>query len=66
MSPIELTELATFVAHHAKEQAVANDYHLTEAERDQFVIQMDDQIAREEKAGTVKRYIGDLEADILD
>ncbi len=42
------------------------EYGVTEKELDRFVKRMHDQIARERKAGTMKRYTGDLEADIAD
>lgn len=41
-----------------------HEYGVTEKELDRFVRRMDKQIARERKAGSVKRYSGDLEADI--
>ena len=39
---------------------------MTEKELDRFVKRMDKRIARARKAGTIKRYTGDLEADIAD
>ena len=40
------------------------EYAMTEKELSRFVKRMDREIAREYKARTVKRYSGDLEADI--
>lgn len=45
---------------------VLREYGMTEKELDRFVKRTDRQIARERKAGTIKRYSGDLEADIAD
>lgn len=42
------------------------EYGVTEQQLDRFVSRMRKQIARERKAGTVKCYTGDLEADIVD
>jgi len=42
------------------------EYALTKKELARFVKRMDQEIAREHKAGTVKRYSGDLEADLAD
>ena len=42
------------------------EYALTKKELDRFVKRMDQEIAREYKAGKVKRYSGDLEADLAD
>ena len=42
------------------------EYAVTEGELDRFVKRMDKQIARERKAGTMKRHSGNLEADIAD
>lgn len=39
---------------------------MTEQEAARFTKRMDKEIAREYKAGTVKRYTGDLESDIAD
>jgi hypothetical protein len=39
---------------------------MTAQELARFTKRMDQEIAREYKAGTVKRYSGDLEADIAD
>jgi antitoxin (DNA-binding transcriptional repressor) of toxin-antitoxin stability system len=40
------------------------EYALTRKELAQFSKRMDREVAREYKAGTVKRYSGDLEADL--
>ena len=53
------------VTVHSDDYAL-QEYGVTEEELDRFVKRMDKQIARERKAGTVKRYTGDLEADIAD
>ncbi len=45
---------------------VLREYALTEKELERFVKRMDREVAREYKAGTVKRYSGDLEADLAD
>lgn len=50
---------------HSDDYAL-REYGITEKELDRFVKRMDAQIARERKAGTIKRYTGDLEADIAD
>jgi antitoxin (DNA-binding transcriptional repressor) of toxin-antitoxin stability system len=53
------------VTVHSDDYAL-REYGVTEKELDRFVKRMDAQIARERKAGTIKRYTGDLEADIAD
>jgi antitoxin (DNA-binding transcriptional repressor) of toxin-antitoxin stability system len=53
------------VTVHSDDYAL-QEYGVTEKELDRFVKRMDAQIARERKAGTIKRYTGDLEADIAD
>ncbi len=45
---------------------VLREYALTEKELERFVKRTDREVAREYKAGTVKRYSGDLEADLAD
>jgi len=47
------------VTVHSDDYAL-REYGVTEKELDRFVRRMDKQIARERKAGTVKRYSGDL------
>ena len=42
------------------------EYGVTAQELDRFVKKMKKRIARERKAGTMKVYTGDLEADIAD
>jgi hypothetical protein len=42
------------------------EYGVTEQPLDRFVKRMKKHITRERKAGTIKRYAGDLEADIAD
>jgi hypothetical protein len=42
------------------------EYGVTEQELDRFVKRTRKQIARARKAGTIKPYTGDLEADIAD
>lgn len=42
------------------------EYGVTEQQFDRFVKHMKKKITRERKAGTIKRYTGDLEADIAD
>jgi acetyl-CoA acetyltransferase len=42
------------------------EYGVTEQQLDRFVRRTKKQIARARKAGTMKRYTGDLEADIAD
>lgn len=42
------------------------EYGVTAQELDYFVKRMKKQIARDRKAGTVKPFTGDLEADIAD
>lgn len=53
------------VTVHSDDYAL-QEYGVTEKELDRFVKRMDKQIARERKAGTMKRYSGHLEADIAD
>ena len=53
------------VTVHSDDYAL-REYGVTEKELDRFVKRTDRQIARERKAGTIKRYSGDLEADIAD
>ena len=53
------------VTVHSDDYAL-REYGVTEKELDRFVKRMDAQITRERKAGTIKRYTGDLEADIAD
>jgi antitoxin (DNA-binding transcriptional repressor) of toxin-antitoxin stability system len=53
------------VTVHSDDYAL-REYGVTEKELDRFVKRMDAQIARERKAGTIKRYTGDLEADLAD
>ena len=50
---------------HSDDYAL-REYGVTEQELDRFVKRMDKRIARERKAGTMKRYSGNLEADIAD
>jgi antitoxin (DNA-binding transcriptional repressor) of toxin-antitoxin stability system len=50
---------------HSDDYAL-REYAIKEKELARFVKRMDKEIAREYKAGTVKRYTGDLEADIAD
>lgn len=51
------------VSVHSDDYAL-REYGLAEKELDRFVKRADRQIARERRAGTIKRYPGDLEADI--
>jgi antitoxin (DNA-binding transcriptional repressor) of toxin-antitoxin stability system len=53
------------VTVHSDDYAL-REYGVTDKGLDRFVKRMDAQIARERKAGTIKRYTGDLEADIAD
>ncbi|MBA3650206.1 MAG: hypothetical protein H0W66_01675 [Chthoniobacterales bacterium] len=53
------------VTVHSDDYAL-QEYGVTEQEIDRFVKGMDKRIARDRKAGTIKRYSGDLEADIAD
>ena len=50
---------------HSDDYAL-QEYGVAEEELDFFVKRMDRQIARERKTGTVKRYSGNLEADLAD
>ena len=45
---------------------VLREYELTPSELDQWINQMDHEIAKERAAGTIKRYSGNLEADLRD
>ena len=53
------------VTVHSDDYAL-REYGVTEKELDRFVKRMDKKITRERKAGTIKRYSGNLEADIAD
>jgi antitoxin (DNA-binding transcriptional repressor) of toxin-antitoxin stability system len=53
------------VTVHSDDYAL-QEYGVTEKELSQFVKRTDKRIARARKAGTIKRYTGDLEADIAD
>jgi antitoxin (DNA-binding transcriptional repressor) of toxin-antitoxin stability system len=53
------------VTVHSDDYAL-REYGMTEQELDRFVKRTNRQIARERKAGTIKRYTGNLEADIAD
>jgi antitoxin (DNA-binding transcriptional repressor) of toxin-antitoxin stability system len=53
------------VTVHSDDYAL-QEYGVTEKELDRFVRRMDRQIAHERRAGTIKRYTGNLEADIAD
>ena len=53
------------VTVHSDDYAL-REYGVTEKELDRFVKRMDKKITRERKAGTMKRYSGNLEADIAD
>ena len=53
------------VTVHSDDYAL-QEYGVTEKELDRFVKRMDKRIARARKAGKIKRYTGDLEADIAD
>jgi antitoxin (DNA-binding transcriptional repressor) of toxin-antitoxin stability system len=53
------------VTVHSDDYAL-QEYGVTEKELDRFVRRTDRQIARERRAGTIKRYTGNLEADIAD
>ncbi len=50
---------------HADDYAI-REYGVTEEELDRFVKRADRQINRERKTGRVKRYSGNLEADLAD
>jgi len=50
---------------HSDDYAL-REYAMTEQELDRFTKRIDKEIAREYKAGTVKRYSGNLEADLAD
>jgi antitoxin (DNA-binding transcriptional repressor) of toxin-antitoxin stability system len=51
---------------HSDDGYALREYMMTAQELARFTKRMDQEIAREYKAGTVKRYSGDLEADIAD
>ena len=53
------------VTIHSDDYAL-REYGVTEKELDRFVKRMDKKITRERKSGTIKRYSGNLEADIAD
>jgi hypothetical protein len=50
---------------HSDDYAL-QEYAMTEKELARFAKRMNKEISREYKAGTVKRYSGNLEADIAD
>jgi antitoxin (DNA-binding transcriptional repressor) of toxin-antitoxin stability system len=51
------------VAVHADDYAL-REYDVTEQELDRFVKRTDRQITQERKAGKIKKYSGNLEADL--
>ena len=51
---------------HSDDGYALREYMMTEQELARFTKRMNKDIGREYKAGTVKRYSGDLEADIAD
>ena len=51
------------VTVHSDDYAL-REYGVTEKELDQFVKRTDRKIAEERKKGTIKRYSGNLEADL--
>ncbi len=53
------------VTVHADDYAL-REYAVTEEELDRFVKRTNQRIKRERKAGTIKRYSGNLEADLAD
>ena len=53
------------VTIHADDYAL-REYDVTEKELDSFVRRADPQIIRERKAGKIKKYSGNLEADLAD
>lgn len=53
------------VTVHSDDYAI-REYGVTEQELDRFVKRTDRQIARERKAGTIRKYSGNLEADLAD
>jgi antitoxin (DNA-binding transcriptional repressor) of toxin-antitoxin stability system len=53
------------VTVHADDYAI-REYGVTEKELDRFVKRADRQIIRERKAGKIKKYSGNLEADLAD
>jgi antitoxin (DNA-binding transcriptional repressor) of toxin-antitoxin stability system len=50
---------------HSDDYAL-REYAMTEKELTRFAKRMDKEISREYRTGTVKRYTGNLEADIAD
>jgi antitoxin (DNA-binding transcriptional repressor) of toxin-antitoxin stability system len=53
------------VTVHSDDYAL-REYGVTEKELDQFVKRMNRRIAQERKKGTIKRYTGNLKADLAD
>ena len=53
------------VSVHADDY-VLREYGVTEKELDRFVKRADQEISRERKAGKIKKYSGNLEADLGD
>jgi len=53
------------VTVHSDDYAL-REYGVTEKELDHFVKRMNRRIADERKKGTIKKYSGDLEADLAD
>jgi antitoxin (DNA-binding transcriptional repressor) of toxin-antitoxin stability system len=53
------------VTVHSDDYAL-REYGVTEKELDQFVKRMNRRIADERKKGTIKKYSGNLEADLAD
>ena len=53
------------VTVHSDDYAL-REYGVTEKELDRFVKRMNRKIAQERKKGTIKKYSGNLEADLAD
>src|SRR4030095_6735816 len=53
------------VTVHSDDYAL-REYRVTEKELDRFVKRMNRKIAQERKKGTIKKYSGNLEADLAD
>lgn len=53
------------VTVHSDDYAL-REYGVTEKELDRFVKRMNRRIAQERKKGTIKKYSGNLEADLAD
>ncbi len=58
----------TITSHETEDDGsyAMQEYGVTRAGLDRFVLRMNDRIARERRAGRMKMFTGDIERDIAD